>query len=107
MAQLNFTLNLEDLQAIIQKSGADDLSKQLLTTIFNQLMENQRDEYIQVDEYSRNQNRVSQRNGYYQRSYITHIGTLELEVPRTRMDYLQRMSSNAINDMNKPSSRAC
>lgn len=29
MAQLNFTLNLEDIQAIIQKSGADDLSKQL------------------------------------------------------------------------------
>lgn len=84
MAQLNFTLNLEDIQAIIQKSGADDLSKQLLTTIFNQLMENQRDEYIQVDEYSRDKNRVSQRNGYYHRSYTTRIGTLELEVPRTR-----------------------
>ena len=47
MAQVNFTLKMEDIQAIIEKSGANDLSKQLLTTILNQLMENQRDEYIQ------------------------------------------------------------
>ena len=32
MAQVNFTLKMEDIQAIIEKSGADELSKQLLTT---------------------------------------------------------------------------
>ncbi|NLC42626.1 MAG: IS256 family transposase [Erysipelothrix sp.] len=84
MAQVNFTLKMEDIQAIIEKSGADELSKQLLTTILNQLMENQRDEYIQVDNYVRNQQRVSQRNGYYSREYVTRIGSLELNVPRTR-----------------------
>ena len=84
MAQVNFTLKMEDIQAIIEKSGADELSKQLLTTILNQLMENQRDEYIQVDNYVRDQQRVSQRNGYYPREYVTRIGSLELNVPRTR-----------------------
>ena len=84
MAQVNFTLKMEDIQAIIEKSGANDLSKQLLTTILNQLMENQRDEYIQVDDYVRDQQRVSQRNGYYPREYVTRIGQLELNVPRTR-----------------------
>lgn len=84
MAQINFTLKMEDIQAIIEKSGADELSKQLLTTILNQLMENQRDEYIQVDNYVRDQQRVSQRNGYYPREYVTRIGSLELNVPRTR-----------------------
>ncbi len=84
MAQVNFTLKLEDIPAIIKESGANELSKQLLTTIFNQLMINQRDEYIQVDDYVRNDKRVFQRNGFYDRDYMTRIGSLELQVPRTR-----------------------
>lgn len=84
MTQINFTLELEQVQELIEKSGANDLAKQMLTTIFNQLMEKQRDEYIQVDEYVRDQERQSQRNGYYDRTYTTRIGKLELIVPRTR-----------------------
>ncbi len=84
MAQVNFTLELEDIQEIINKSGSDELSKQLLSMIFNQLMENQRDDYIGVKEYERNGQRVSQRNGYYERSFTTRVGTLDLMVPRTR-----------------------
>jgi len=84
MTQINFTLELEQVQELIEKSGANDLAKQMLTTIFNQLMEKQRDEYIQVDEYVRDQERQSQRNGYYERTYTTRVGKLELMVPRTR-----------------------
>ena len=47
-------------------------------------MEEQRIRYIQVNEYERSANRTSQRNGYYERSWTTRIGTLELKVPRTR-----------------------
>ena len=47
-------------------------------------MENQRTEYIQAKEYERTENRQSQRNGYYERSFTTRCGTLELKVPRTR-----------------------
>ena len=32
-------------------------------------MENQRTEYIQAKEYERTENRQSQRNGYYERSF--------------------------------------
>ena len=46
-------------------------------------MENQRTEYIQAKEYERTENRQSQRNGYYERSFTTRC-TLELKVPRTR-----------------------
>ena len=84
MTQFNFTLDLEEIQALINNSGANDLAKQMLTTIFNQLMEKQRTDYINVEEYSRDDNRVSQRNGFYERGYTTRIGTLELRVPRTR-----------------------
>ena len=47
-------------------------------------MEEQRTQYIQANEYERTGTRISQRNGYYERSFTTRIGTLELKVPRTR-----------------------
>ena len=84
MTQINFTLDSEQIQDIISNSGANDLAKQMLATIFNQLMEKERDEYINADSYSRVDDRVSSRNGYYERTYTTRIGRLELIVPRTR-----------------------
>lgn len=47
-------------------------------------MERERDAYINVDNYSRDSQRVSYRNGSYDRTYTTRIGTLDLIVPRTR-----------------------
>ena len=83
MTQVHFTLKSEEIQSIIEYSVKDDVSKNILTTVFNQLMENQRTEYIQAKEYERTENRQSQRNGYYERT-LTRVGTLELKVPRTR-----------------------
>ncbi|HFI0813427.1 TPA: IS256-like element IS1542 family transposase, partial [Streptococcus suis] len=84
MAQVHFTLNNEEVQSIIEHSVKDEVSKNILTTVFNQLMENQRTEYIQADDYERSESRQSQRNGYYERDFTTRVGTLELKVPRTR-----------------------
>ena len=81
MTQVHFTLKSEEIQSIIEYSVKDDVSKNILTTVFNQLMENQRTEYIQAKK--RTENRQSQRNGYYER-ILRHVGTLELKVPRTR-----------------------
>lgn len=84
MTQINFTLDENQIQDIIANSGANDLAKQMLTILFNQLMEKERDAYIQVEKYSRNSERNSSRNGYYERDFTTRIGTLNLIVPRTR-----------------------
>ena len=84
MTQVHFTLNNEEVQSIIEHSVKDDVSKNILTTVFNQLMENQRTEYIKADDYERSESRQSQRNGYYERDFTTRVGTLELRVPRTR-----------------------
>lgn len=84
MTHLHFTLKTEEIQSLIDKSVKDDLSKTILTTVFQQLMEEQRTQYIQANEFERSDERVSQRNGYYQRGWTTRIGTLDLEVPRTR-----------------------
>lgn len=84
MTQVHFTLKSDDIQNIIEKSVKDETSKRILQTLFNQLMEHQRTEYIQADSYERSSERTAHRNGYYTRDYTTRIGTLELKVPRTR-----------------------
>jgi len=84
MTHLHFTLETKEIQSLIDKSVKDDLSKTILTTVFNQLMEEQRTQYIQAEAYERSDERASQRNGYYERAWTTRIGTLNLSVPRTR-----------------------
>ncbi|NTP28742.1 transposase, partial [Enterococcus faecium] len=84
MTKVHFTLKREYIQSITEYSVMDAVSKTFLTTVFNKLMENQRKEYIQAKENERTENRQSQRNGYYERSFTTRVGTLELKVPRTR-----------------------
>ena len=55
MIQLNITLESEEIQDIVENSGANDLAKQISTHIFNQLMEKERDTYIQADPYVRDE----------------------------------------------------
>ena len=47
-------------------------------------MEQERSDYINANDYERSEERVSYRNGYYERDFTTRVGTLELRVPRTR-----------------------
>jgi len=38
MTQVHFTLNNEEVQSIIEHSVKDEVSKNILTTVFNQLI---------------------------------------------------------------------
>lgn len=84
MTQLHFTLKSEDVQNLISKSVKDETSRVILERIFNQLMDQQRTEYIQAENYERSPERTTRRNGFYPRGYTTRVGTLDLQVPRTR-----------------------
>ena len=77
-------MQTQQIKNLIYKSFKYYLYKKFLTTVFHQLMEEQRTEYIQATKYERSDKRVSQRNGYYEREWTTRIGTLDLMVPRTR-----------------------
>src|SRR5690625_7758471 len=83
MTHLHFTLKTSELQNLIHQSVKDDISKKMLTIIFNQFMENQRTQHIRANEYERSDNRTGQRNSYYERKWTKRIETLELKVPRT------------------------
>ena len=84
MTQVHFTMDTKEIQSLIQNSVQDDLAKNILLTVFHHTMEQQRTDYLQAEDYERSSQRVSQRNGYYERELTTQIGTLELKVPRTR-----------------------
>ena len=84
MTQVHFTLKQEEIQKLIEPSVKDALSKTILTTVFNRLMEEQRNQHIGIGGYERDDRCVSSRNGYYDREYTTHIGGLFLRVPGTQ-----------------------
>src|SRR5699024_12304534 len=84
MTHLHFTLETKEIKSLLDKSVKDDLSKTILTTVFNQLMEVQRTQYIQPEAYERSDERASQRIGYYDRSWTTRIETLNITILRTR-----------------------
>ncbi len=84
MTQLHFTINQEEIQNLINKSVDNEIARSILTKVFNELMEKERDEYLNNKAYQRDSNRTSYRNGYYERDYTTKIKTLTLRVPRTR-----------------------
>lgn len=47
-------------------------------------MKKERDEYLDIEVYQRDPNRMTYRNDYYDRDYTTKLGTLNLRVARTR-----------------------
>lgn len=84
MTQFNFSVDFEELKEKIFNSNLEDTVKSLMVLLFNKYMELEQEEFIQAQKYERTDNRQAYRNGYYERSYTTKIGTVELKVPRTR-----------------------
>lgn len=84
MAQLNFTINMDELVEAVSSSNMDQVMKSMAVMVFNAYMEAQRDAYIAASRYERTDGRKDYRNGYYERQYTLKVGTITLKVPRTR-----------------------
>lgn len=84
MAQLNITLNLDELTEAIIQSDMNDIMKSMAVTIFNAYMKAEQTQFIEAENYERNNQRRDYRNGSYERQFTTKLGTLTLTVPRTR-----------------------
>ncbi|MGN4172445.1 transposase [Enterococcus faecium] len=94
-----FTLKSEKIQSIIEYSVKDDVSKNILTTVFNQLMENQRTEYIQKQKNMNEHRKPTKSNEMaIMRAQLYDNGTLELKVPRTRDGHFFPQCLNVINE---------
>jgi len=83
MAQLNITLNQEEiLQLLAEDSGT--AFKKLLESSLNSVLKVESQNQIQAAPYERNEERTDSRNGSRERSLHTRIGSITLQVPRHR-----------------------
>jgi putative transposase len=62
----------------------DELLQEKYQEILNQLLLYERQEFLRAHPYERNEHRLDQANGFYQRTLTTRCGSMELNVPRTR-----------------------
>lgn len=84
MTHLQFNLDLDLLKESVINSNLDMVIKSAIVLVLNEVMENERDNYLRAAAYERSPDRRDYRNGYYERELILGIGKLKLKVPRTR-----------------------
>ena len=83
MAQLNITLNQEEILELLSndKGGA---FKKLFQETLNAFILAESDEQLGATRYERSESRTDRRNGFRDRILKTRIGEIELHVPRHR-----------------------
>jgi len=72
-----------DVKALL--AGDEEFLRALMRTALEEVLEVEMTEALGAEKSERTETRVSYRSGYYSRSLITRVGTLELRVPQDRM----------------------
>lgn len=83
MAQLNITLNQEEILLLLSKDR-DEAFRQLLQKSLNSILKAESQEQIHAAPYQRSEERLDCRNGFRKRDLNTRIGRITLSVPRHR-----------------------
>lgn len=83
MAQLNITLNQEEIMHLLEESTGEAFKK-LLQESLNAILRVESDAQIGAGRYERADQRLDYRNGSRNRPLTTRIGKIELDVPRHR-----------------------
>ena len=82
MAQLNITLNQDEILQLLSADREDAFRTLLQESLNSILKPNQ--EQLQAAPYERSEGRTDSRNGFRTRDLKTRIGTITLNVPRHR-----------------------
>ena len=83
MAQLNITLNQEEIQALLLDDRGEAFKK-ILQTSLNKILQAESAEQLKAAPYERSEERTDCRNGSRDRDLNTRIGRITLHVPRHR-----------------------
>lgn len=83
MAQLNITLDQDEILRLLGNSGGDAFRIMLQESV-NAVLRAESDEQLRAGRYERTEERTDSRNGTRERPLTTRIGTIELKVPRHR-----------------------
>jgi transposase-like protein len=90
MAQLNITLNQEEILTLLQEDSGNAFKK-LLQESLNAVLQAESKEQLKAEPYERTDQRTDSRNGTRERSLCTRIGTILLAVPRHRNEPFRTM----------------
>lgn len=80
--QKNATRNAVDVKAAL--AADPDFLTEIVTTALQEVLEREMDETLGAAKSERSATRQGYRSGYYRRSLITRVGTIELRVPQDR-----------------------
>jgi transposase-like protein len=83
MTQYNITLNEEMVREMFLE-GCEGVMKGLVEQVLNQLLIARAEDKCNAKPYEQTEERVDYRNGFRERSFVTRLGKIELEVPRLR-----------------------
>lgn len=83
MAQLNITLNQEEILELLFQDQGEGFRK-ILERSLNKILEAESAEQLGAEPYARSEGRTDYRNGSRERSLKTRIGQITLQVPRHR-----------------------
>lgn len=83
MAQLNITLNQEEIQALLLDNRGEAFKK-ILQTSLNKILQVESAEQLKAAPYERSEERTDCRNGSRDRDLNTRVGRITLHVPRHR-----------------------
>ena len=83
MAQLNITLNQEEIQALLLEDPGEGFKK-ILEASLNKILQSESAEQLKAAPYERSGERTDSRNGSRERALNTRVGTITLRVPRHR-----------------------
>jgi len=83
MARKKSTSEGLDWKALLV-NGQDEFFRGLVQTVVQQVLESEMDEALQAVKGERTSDRLGYRSGYYSRTLVTRVGSLELRVPQDR-----------------------
>lgn len=83
MAQLNITLNQDEILQLLS-NNREEVFKKLLTESLNAILKAESTAQLGAEPYERSQERTDSRNGSRDRKLNTRVGTITLSVPRHR-----------------------
>jgi putative transposase len=78
------TDDMMNLRAVVEKSPAADLLREMIGFAAHRLMELEVEGLTGAAYGEKSQQRLAQRNGYCDRSWDTRAGTVELRIPKLR-----------------------
>jgi len=84
MAQYKFILEKELVEVLFLNGSENEGLKEVLKSMLNQILEARADDLCGASRYEQNEDRVDYRNGHRDRSLVTRLGSIEIQMPRLR-----------------------